>query len=531
MKRALSRIRRLHGMIFPCIAALCLGVPAAAADRPNIVFILADDLGYGDVRLLNPQGKIATPNIDRLGAGGMVFTDAHSTSSVCSPSRYSILTGRYNWRSRMKFGVLNGYSPRLVEKDRMTVASFLQQQGYSTACIGKWHLGMDWPQNDGSPPGNSANPKKIDHRLPLHGGPNSLGFDHYFGISASLDMVPYVYIENDRLTEMPSVEKGWARKGPAAPGFEGIDVLPTLARKAVEYINDQAPAAKQGKPFFLYLPLTSPHTPILPSPEWEGKSGLNQYADFVMQTDAAVGSVMDALDKQGLAENTLVIVTSDNGCSGSAGFAALLAKGHNPNHRFRGSKSDIWEGGHRVPFIVRWPGKVKPGATSNQTICQVDFFATCAGILDKKLPDEVAEDSVNLLPAMDGSATKPLREATVHSAIFGAFAIRQGKWKLILSPDSGGWSDPKPGSAEASKLPPVQLYDLEDDIGESINLQDSHPEIVAHLKALLQSYISEGRSTPGKPQPNTGAIELFSKRAAKQAVTRPKKPANKRIQP
>ena len=504
---------------------------ANAAPKPNIVYILADDMGYGDVRALNPQGKIPTPQIDRLATGGMIFTDAHSSSSVCSPSRYSILTGRYNWRSRMKYGVLNGYSPRLIEKDRMTVAAFLKDQGYATACIGKWHVGMNWPQNDGTAPGNSANPKRIDYSKPIEGGPNSVGFDYYFGISASLDMVPYVFIENTRVTEIPSVEKGWARKGPAAPGFEGTDVLPTLTRKAVSYIDGQVADARQGKPFFLYLPLTSPHTPILPTPEWEGKSGLNKYADFVMQTDASVGAVLDALDRHGLAENTLVILTSDNGCSGSAGFPALLEKGHNPNYKFRGSKSDIWEGGHHIPFLARWPAKVKAGTISDQTICQIDLFATCAGILDQKLPENAAEDSVNILPALTGSASSPLREATVHSAIFGAFAIRQEKWKLILGPDSGGWSDPKPGSPEAAGMPPVQLYDLSQDPGEKSNVQAAHPDVVAHLKALLETYISEGRSTPGKPQPNTGAIELISTRTGKQATGRVTKPKTKTPMP
>jgi arylsulfatase A-like enzyme len=490
----------------------------SAAPRPNIIFILCDDLGYGDVECLNPEGKIPTPNMDRLGGGGMVFTDAHASSSVCTPSRYGILTGRYNWRSWMKHGVLNGFSPRLIETNRVTVAAFLKEQGYATACVGKWHLGMNWPQNDGSAPGSSANPKKIDYTSPIQGGPTTLGFDYFFGISASLDMVPYVFIENDRVTETPTVEKGWARKGPAAPGFEGEEVLPTLTRKAVGYISDRAADAKQGKPFFLYLPLTSPHTPILPTKEWQGKSGLNKYADFVMQTDATVGAVLDAIELRGLTENTLVIFTSDNGCSGSAGFPALLEKGHNPNFHFRGSKSDIFEGGHRIPFLVRWPGQVKAGTSSDQLICQTDFFATCADILGRPLPDTMAEDSVSILPALRGRVGKPLREAVVHSAIFGAFSIRQGQWKLELCADSGGWSDPKPGSPEAAKLPRVQLYDLAMDIGETNNVQARHPEVVARLTKLLEQYINDGRSTPGRPQPNTGdAIELYSTRAGKPA--------------
>jgi arylsulfatase A-like enzyme/acetyl esterase/lipase len=493
------------------------GFNASGANHPNIIYILCDDLGYGDLRCLNPQGKIPTPHMDRLAAGGMMFTDAHSSSAVCTPSRYSILTGRYNWRSWMKHGVLNGFSPRLIETNRVTVAAFLKEQGYATACLGKWHLGMNWPQNDGSAPGSSSNPKKIDYSRPIQGGPTTAGFDSFFGISASLDMVPFTFIENDRVTEVPSVEKEWVRKGPAAPGFEAVDVLPTLTRKAVAYIADHAAGAKQGSPFFLYLPLASPHAPLVPTKEWQGKSGLNVYADFVMQTDATVGAVLDALERQGLTENTLVILTSDNGCSPVADFPALLGKGHNPSYHFRGTKADIFDGGHRIPFLVRWPARVKAGTTSDQMICLSDFFATCADVLGKKLPDTVAEDSVSILPALLGEAKQPLREAIVHSAIFGAFSIRQGNWKLELCPDSGGWSDPKPGSSEAQKLPVVQLYDLTRDIGETNNVQAEHPEIVARLTKLLEKYIADGRSTPGQPQPNTGAIELYSTRTGKAA--------------
>jgi arylsulfatase A-like enzyme len=516
------------------VASLAFGMgltpsSAVAATRPNIVYILCDDLGFGDVHCLNPQGKIATPNIDRLGAAGMRFTDAHSSSAVCTPTRYGILTGRYNWRSRMKNGVLNGFSPRLIEPDRLTVAAFLKQQGYVTAAIGKWHLGMNWPQSDGGTPGAADNPKKIDYTQPIAGGPNALGFDYYYGISASLDMAPFTFIENDRVTAVPTVEKTWVRKGPAAPDFEAIDVLPVLTEKAVAYITRLAEAANHGQPFFLYLPLASPHTPILPTKAWQGKSGLSSYADFVMQTDATVGAVLDALDRQGLTDNTLVVFTSDNGCSPAAGFPELLAKGHNPSAQFRGTKADIFDGGHRIPFLVRWPGQVKPGSTSDQVICLTDLFATCAAILDQKLPDTAAEDSVSILPALTGAAKEPLREAVVHHSINGSFAIRQGQWKLELCADSGGWSDPKPGTPAAGKLPPVQLYDLAADIGETRNVQAEHPEIVARLTGLLEKYVAEGRSTPGQPQANTGPVELRrkAKAAAKAKPAGKAKPAKK----
>jgi len=501
---------------------------AASASRPNIIYILCDDLGYGDVRCLNPEGKIATPNMDRLAAGGMKFTDAHSSSAVCTPSRYSILTGRYNWRSPLKSGVLGGYSPRLIETNRVTVAAFLKAQGYATATIGKWHLGMNWSQNDGGAPGSSANPKQIDFTQTIQGGPTTVGFDYFFGISASLDMPPYAYIENDHFRSVPTnttpgmEDPAYHRAGPIADDFSFEEVLPTLTRKAVGYITDHAAAAKQGKPFFLYLPLNSPHTPIVPTKEWLGKSGLNAYADFVMETDDMIGKVLDALDRQGLAENTLVILTSDNGCSPSAKYPELLAKGHNPSYHFRGTKADIWDGGHRVPFLVRWPAAVKAGTTSDQVACLSDLFATCADILDQKLSDNMAEDSVSLLPALQGHANQAVRATIVHSSIYGTFAIREGNWKLEFCPGSGGWSHPQPGSAEEQKLPPLQLYDLANDIAETNNVVAQHPEIVAHLKQLLEKYIADGRSTPGAPQPNTGPVEIYPKPKSKPAKVKAK---------
>jgi hypothetical protein len=285
-------------------------------------------------------------------------------------------------------------------------------------------------------------------------------------------------------------------------------VLPTLTSKAVEFLAQHAAAAKRGKPFFLYLPLNSPHGPIVPTKDWRGKSGLNAYADYVMQTDASVGRVLAELDKQGIAENTLVIMTSDNGCSPVANIPELLAKGHNPSYHFRGYKADIFDGGHRIPLLMRWPHHIKAGTSSDQLVCLVDFFRTCADLLGVKLPDTAAEDSVSLLPALEGRARKPLHEAIVHHSINGSFSIRDGKWKLELCPDSGGWSDPRPGSAAAKGLPAVQLYDLSRDIGERENVEAKNPEVVHRLTGLLEKYVADGRSTPGKPQPNTGKVEI-----------------------
>jgi len=496
---------------------------AWAEDKPNIMYVLCDDLGYGDVQCLNPEGKIKTPNFDALAKAGMAFTDAHSGSAVCSPTRYGILTGRYSWRSKLQTGVLGGLSPRLIEPGRMTVASLLKQHGYHTACIGKWHLGVDWVKHEGKRVTELSieTPEQVwnvDYTKPYANGPNSVGFDYYFGISASLDMVPYTFLENDRVSIVPTVDKAFpmvlgraksmTRKGPAAADFDAADVLPALTKKAVEYVASRADDAKQGKPFFLYLPLASPHTPIVPTSDWQDKSGLNPYADFVMQTDHALGQVLKALDDHALAENTLVIVTSDNGCSPFADFPELKTLGHNPSHVFRGTKADIFEGGHRVPFLVRWPGKVKEGSKSEQTICHTDLLATCVKLLGVKLPDNAGEDSVSFLPAILGKAEQPLREATVHHSVNGSFAIRQGKWKLCLCAGSGGWSAPRPNAKEAANLSPVQLYDLDADIGEQKNLQAEQPEVVAALTKLMEKYIADGRSTPSTPQKNAVAIDL-----------------------
>jgi len=513
------------------LAAGLLGVASLhAASKPNIVFILCDDLGYGDVRCLNPQGKIATPHMDRLAAAGMIFTDAHSSSAVCTPTRYGVLTGRYNWRSKLQSGVLGGLSPRLIEPGRMTVASLLKAQGYQTACIGKWHLGMDWVKLPGKEVSElnietPAQVASVDYTQPFKNGPMSVGFDYYFGISASLDMVPYIFLENDHVTAAPNGEASYpmtlgreegkaTRKGPVAPGFSAIGVLPALTSKAVEHIGARAASAKAGQPFFLYLPLASPHTPIAPSPEWQGKSGISPYADFVMQTDATLGAVLDALEKHGLADNTLVIFTSDNGCSPQANLPELAEKGHTPGAQFRGHKADIFEAGHRVPFLVRWPAKIKAGSTSDQLICLTDFMATCAEMVGAKLPAHAAEDSVSILPALLGQAANPLREAVVHHSINGSFAIRQGSWKLILSSSSAGWSDPRPNSPAAKALPPVQLYDLARDVGEKTNVQAENPEVVERLTKLLEKYVAEGRSTSGARQQNAVPIELWKDRVA-----------------
>lgn len=487
--------------------------------KPNILYVLCDDLGYGDVHALNPQrGKIPTPNMDRLVEQGMAFTDAHSSSSVCTPTRYGILTGRYNWRTRLQSGVLGGFSPPLIDASRLTVPKFLKQHGYHTACIGKWHLGMTMPAKKGAQfldKIEDGNDDRFNAQQRIGDGPTTRGFDYYFGISASLDMPPFAFIENDHFTQAPTATKKWIRSGPAAPDFEALDVLPTLARKAADYIGARAADAKNGKPFFLYLPLTSPHTPIVPTQAWQEQSGLNAYADFVMQTDAALGQVLAALEKNGLVEHTLVMFTSDNGCSPAAKVEELERKGHFPSWRLRGYKADIFDGGHRIPFIARWPGKIKAGTQCVQLACLTDLMATCADIVGAKLPDNAGEDSVSLLPALLGTATASLREVVVHHSVEGRFAIRQGAWKLELCAGSGGWSQPKEGAARKQNLPRVQLYDMTQDIGERMNLQAEHPELVARLTKLLEKYVADGRSTPGAAQHNDVAVDIWKTKPAK----------------
>ncbi len=469
--------------------------------KPNIVFIFADDMGYGDVSALNENSKIQTTNIDRIASEGVTFTDAHSSSSVSTPSRYSLLTGRYNWRSDLKSGVLMGYNKALISPDRRTIASVLRDQGYQTACIGKWHLGWDWNNIE-------AGKDSVDFSKPITNGPTTRGFDYFYGIIASLDMAPYVYVENDMPTALPDREtvndgmKYW-RKGPTASDFDHEQTLPNFINRAVDYIHDKS---KEDKPFYLYLPLPAPHTPILPIKEYQGKSGLNPYGDFVLMVDDMVGKVMKALKEAGVEENTIIVFSTDNGCSPQAKFDELQAKGHYPSYIYRGHKADLFDGGHRIPCVVRWPARVKPHVV-DQTVCLTDFFATFAAVADYQLRDSEGEDSYNILPLLlNEKEGEVIREATVHHSINGDFTIRKGKWKLLLSPGSGGWSFPKPGTDDEviKTLPSVQLYNMQSDPAEKNNVYAEHPEVVKELKDLMIKYVKEGRSTPGTPQKNDG---------------------------
>ena len=469
-------------------------------NNPNIIYILADDMGYGDLSCLNNQSKINTRFLDQLAAEGMIFRDAHASSAVCTPSRYSILTGRYNWRSTLKEGVTWVYSGPIIEPVRMTVASYLQQHGYQTACFGKWHLGWEWAKL-----GTAV--EEVDYTRPIANGPTSRGFDTFFGIGASLDMPPYVYVENENVTAVPDQytngregKQLW-RAGPIAPDFKHEEVLPRLTARVLDAIDQMA---QEVSPFFIYFPLPAPHTPMLPTAQFQGQSGTNEYGDFCLQVDDVVGQIMQALDLNGLSENSIIIFASDNGAPPSADFQELAAFDHYPSYLFRGHKADIYEGGHRIPLLIRWPGTIKAGSACDETVCLSDLLATCADILGEDLPPNAGEDSVSNLPLWLGaSLDEPLREATVHTSIDGSLSIRQGHWKLEMCPGSGGWSFPRPGP-ESAGLPPIQLYDLQADISERHNLAQRHPDIVQHLQELLTEYVRNGRSTPGPLQENDG---------------------------
>lgn len=484
-----------------------------AAKKPNIVYILADDLGYGDVQCLNPErGKIPTPHMDQLAADGMTFTDAHTTSSVCTPTRYSILTGRYNWRTKLQKGVLNGYGKPLIPTDRMTVPSFLKENGYTTAMIGKWHLGLGIATIDGKiaaakgglkeRKGKGAFPTEqlsnIDWKATIEGGPVDLGFESWYGITASLDFPPYVWIRDRNWIGEGTHSKAFHRDGPASKDFEAIDVLDKLTAETVKYISEY----ESDQPFFIYMPLPSPHTPIVPTPKWQGKSGLGKYADFVMQTDAVLGHVVKALEVKGISENTIVIMTSDNGCSKQANFKNLESQGHFASAQYRGSKADIWEGGLRVPFLVKWPKVIKAGIVSDELTCQVDLIATCAEIVGKDLPSDAAEDSESILPLFKGEPSDFSRKGIIQHSVSGHFAYREGKYKLALAYGSGGWTAPNEKKAKGQGLPKAQLYDLEVDPGEQNNLFESHPEIAERMFAQLTDYVAEGSTVEGKHSKN-----------------------------
>lgn len=509
-----------------------------AKQKPNIIIFFADDLGYGDVSCFNPDSKIKTRHIDALAEEGMRFTDTHATSALCTPSRYGLLTGRYNWRSRLKSFVLPGDSTSLIEEERKTIAHLVKEHGYNTAAIGKWHLGLEWQLKDdydfekyGLDPADFLERKKdrmgrdqnfdvsqgimsplgldIDFSKPITFGPNQLGFDYFFGTPASLDQPPFVYIENDRVLEEPDHISGtpnlnrtgadhqqeW-QQGIIAPNFVHRDVPDNMQKRALEVIDD---FIDKDEPFFLYYPNHLVHGPLIPTEEFEGKSGIGPYGDFVLQLDHYVGEITDKLKERGVFENTIFIVTSDNGASAVADFDFLKKQGHHPSYKFRGHKGDIWEGGHREPTVITYPDVIQGGTVSNHMISLSDIYQTIADIIGAEVPDHAAEDSVSNYPIWKGNA-EPVRRDIVHSSANGGLSIRRGDWKLEFVYNGGGMADAIREDEDLFK--PSELYHLKDDIGETNNLIDEYPDLVADLKKSLESYIVDGRSTPGKPVDN-----------------------------
>jgi len=492
-------------LLIGLISMSCCAPKDEMSDLPNIVIIYTDDQGYGDVGALNPEAKFRTPNIDKIAKEGLIFTDGHSSDAVCSPSRYTLLTGRYSWRTRLKKGVLGADGPCLIEKDRTTIASLLKSKGYNTAMVGKWHLQMEFAGSLG---------KDRDWSQAFSDGPIEKGFDYFFGLPASMNFGILTFLENDRVLDAPVLwtrkknditprtyrmtppyqkAQSGARDVEVAPSFNDEIVLETFAQKAVEYINT---SAQKAQPFFLYYALTSPHLPHCTHPDFQGRSACGNYGDFMEETDYRIGQVLDALENNGLTDNTLVIFSSDNGAESNYVYQRDTYQHYSCLH-FKGGKRDIYEGGHRVPFLMRWPAKIKSGSIINIPVCQSDVLATIADIVAYELPDNAGEDSYSLYPLLKGESSEALEQrALVHHSSEGYFAIRQGPWKLNLLRGSGGSLKPRliqPKEGEAI----FELYNIEEDPSETTNLYFEHPEIVNGLKSKLSEIILSGRSTEG----------------------------------
>lgn len=486
--------------------------------KPNIIIIYTDDQGYGDVSALNHNAKFQTPHIDRIAHEGITFTDGHSSDTVCTPSRYSLLTGRYSWRTSLKKGVLRADGTCLIEEGRLTIASMLKTKGYTTAMIGKWHLQMEFAGTLGA---------DRDWSVPFIGGPIDYGFDYFFGIPASMNYGILTYLENDRVLDppilwtkkksvsdlrsyrdhvqphdyrmtppfeqQPGEGNGWIE---TAPSFNDELVLETFAAKAVHHISE---VSQKDQPFFLYLPLTSPHLPHCTHPDFKGRSDCGNYGDFMEETDHRIGQILEALERNNIAEHTLVIFSSDNGAETNYQYHRDIYQ-HQSSLNFKGGKRDIYEGGHRVPFLMRWPEVISPGTTMDLPVCQTDYLATIADIVGVNLSDNEGEDSYSLLPILKGKHdTASLRGPIIHHSASGHFAIREGNWKLNLFRGSGGSLQPKFMTPDTTE-PPYELYNIKEDPSEEINLYKENPAIVEHLKNRITEIIENGRSTPGIPQ-------------------------------
>lgn len=499
-------MKRLPFLLACLLVASCPAIQAASpGSKPNILILYADDMGYGDLGANNPASKIPTPQLDRLSAEGMRFTDGHSSSGVCTPSRYAMLTGRHHWRDF--HGIAGAFDGTVFKPGQVTLPGMLRQQGYATACIGKWHLGMDWDgmRKEGTPK-KSIKHEDFDWTRPFRGGALDHGFDSYFGDNV-INFPPYAWIENDRLVLPPDTtltavpgkpkEGEWeCRPGPARSDWDFYQVLPTLTRKGVEFIR-----SRKGKdqPFFLYFPLPSPHAPIIPTAEFDGKSKAGAFGDYVAQTDDSCGQLLAALRESGLESNTIVVFSADNGPEVYA-YARDEKFDHWSAAPFRGLKRDIYEGGHHVPFVVRWPGVVKPGVVTDALISQVDLMATFANLVGFSLPKDAAEDSFDFLPWLKGEAKCSPRTLMVHNTKARDYAVRSGDWLLVDARSGYGQVAPPKWNEKHGQGPddgqPIELYNLKEDIAQRHNLASKFPERVTELQALLKKIREQGHSAP-----------------------------------
>ncbi len=510
-------MKRLPSLLTALLLALLTTLPVAAqpAVKPNIVFILADDLGYGDVACYNSDAKVATPNLDRLAREGMRFTDAHSPSTVCTPSRYSLLTGRMAFRIpyRSVFEGVGG--PCLIKEDQLTLPQLLRNQGYTTAMTGKWHVGLSFLDKEGQriTKGGIEGVRQIDYSRAIPDAPIHRGFDSFFGTACcpGTDYL-YAYIEGDRIPVPPTamLDKSKLPKHPysddnragiVAPGYDLEEVDMVFLKKSQEFL-EQHKKNTPKKPFFLLHSMNAVHLPSFAAKRFQGSTKAGPHGDFIHEMDEIVGELMKTLKRLGLDNNTVVMFSSDNGTEVSTALHMRTDYGHDGARPWRGVKRDQWEGGHRVPFIVRWPGKIAAGGKSDQTVCLTDVMATCAAITGVALPDNAAQDSFDLLPILRAEKSAgQARPYTIHQTISLALAIRKGPWKYLDHKGSGGNNYENP-QLKRYALPdtapdaPGQLYNLETDPGETTNLYFKHPEIVKELKALLESSKSEGRSAP-----------------------------------
>jgi len=491
--------------IIAAVVAASTSLLSAADQRPNVVILYADDMGVADVSYGDPNAKIQTPNIDRLATEGMTFTDGHSSSGICTPSRFAMLTGQHHWR---RFhGIVGAFGGTVFEDGEFTIGKMFQSKGYRTGCFGKWHLGWDFDaiRKPGVEKKDWPKAESYDWTKPFPGGPLERGFDHYFG-DGTINFPPYCWIENDRFLTTPTLPvirseplagAGSFRPGPMAESWNPYDILPTITDKTVEWIGKQT--AEQ--PFFAYLAFNSPHYPIVPNEAFHGKSKAGFYGDFVIETDAQVGKVLAALEEKGFADNTMVIFSADNGPETHA-FERLEKFEQWSSGEFRGVKRDIYEGGHRVPFIVRWPGRVEASSVSDEVVSQVDLAATFAAMVDYPLAEDEAIDSYDLLPVLKGQQyERPLRTATVQNTSPNKFALRQGDWVLIDAASGAAKKESKSylehfGLETWPKGSPGLLFNLREDPRQSKNRYAEHPEKVEDMRSLLKRYLGGERCAP-----------------------------------